>query len=410
MTNPLDSEQAVSRAPSLFILVCITLSGTFPLHVFVPALPSAARDLHASAAGIGLTITLYIIGLSAGQLVYGPLSDRYGRRPVLLAGLTLFAIASVAAACAPSLAWLELARVTQALGGCSGLVLGRAIARDSSGSTTLIRRLATLSIAMAIATAVAPVIGAQFVAHLGWRWIFITMSAANALVLLSVWRVVPETHVPSGEFRIRRYLRSYAHLLRTPSFLAYSIGGASATTGIYAFLSASPFILESHLGLSPQAFGFAYFSLVVGLASGQSAARRLAATLPARAALLIASAIMGAASLSLVVSYVSHSITLVSVMGPMIVMFFATGLSSPYAISSALDVDASVVGAAAGLYGCMQMAYGSLCTAFIGLAPNDPTITMIAALLLSSAIAWLAFRAAPRPPIVPDANDQSSMA
>jgi MFS transporter, DHA1 family, multidrug resistance protein len=410
MNTSSDAARPTVRAPSLLILVCITLSGTFPLHVFVPALPAAARELHASVAGIGLTITLYIVGLSAGQLVYGPLSDRYGRRPVLLAGLTLFALASVAAACAPSLAWLQLARITQALGGCSGLVLGRAIARDSSGSTTLIRRLATLSIAMAIATAVAPIIGAQFIAYLGWRWIFITMSAANALVLISVWLVVPETYVPSTDFRIRRYVRHYAHLLATPSFLAYSIGGASATTGIYAFLSASPFILESELGLSSQAFGFAYFSLVVGLASGQSVARRLAATLPARSALLFASAIMGAASLGLAFSYLSHSVTLVSVMGPMIIMFFATGLSSPYAISSALDVDASVVGAAAGLYGCLQMAYGSLCTAAIGLAPHDPTRSMIAALLLSSIIAWLSFKAAPRPPTLPETNDQSSMA
>ncbi|NIF55151.1 MULTISPECIES: multidrug effflux MFS transporter [Burkholderiaceae] len=413
MNTSCASTQTLVRAPSLFILVCITLSGTFPLHVFVPALPSAARDLHASTAGIGLTITLYIIGLSIGQLIYGPLSDRYGRRPVLLAGLTLFAIASVAAACAPSLKWLELARVLQALGGCSGLVLGRAIARDSSGSTTLIRRLATLSIAMAVATAVAPVIGAQFVAHLGWRWIFITMSATNVLVLVSVWLVVPETHVPSRNFRIGRYLISYTHLLRSPSFLAYSIGGASATTGIYAFLSASPFILESRLGLSPQAFGFAYFSLVVGLASGQSAAKHMAGSFPARSALLIAAAIMAGASLSLIVSYAANSITLVSVMVPMIVMFFATGLSSPYAISSALDVDASVVGAAAGLYGCLQMAYGSLCTAAIGLSPSDPTISMIVALIVSSAIAWFSFKAAPRPVALADAEevvDQSSIA
>jgi DHA1 family bicyclomycin/chloramphenicol resistance-like MFS transporter len=396
MSEPAAPFRSIVQSPSLFILVCITLSGTFPLHVFVPALPSAASDLHASTAGIGLTITLYVVGLSVGQLVYGPLSDRYGRRPVLLAGLSLFAVASVAAAFAPSLAGLECARLAQALGGCSGLVLGRAIARDSSGSTSLIRRLATLSIAMAVATAVAPIIGAQIVEHLGWRSIFSALSVVNVLVLFAVWLVVPETHSASRDFRMSRYLKSYLALLRSPAFVTHSLGGASATTGIYAFLSASPFILESRLGLSTRAFGFAYFSLVVGLASGQSTAKRLAGRVSARSALIVASLIMGAASISLLVSYWCDSLSVTSVVAPMIVMFFATGLSSPFAISSALDVDQSVVGAAAGLYGCLQMGYGALCTAAVGLSSSDPTASMIGALLVSSAIAGFAFKAAPR--------------
>jgi DHA1 family bicyclomycin/chloramphenicol resistance-like MFS transporter len=193
-----------------------------------------------------------------------------------------------------------------------------------------------------------------------------------------------------------RYLKSYLALLRSPAFVTHSLGGASATTGIYAFLSASPFILESRLGLSTRAFGFAYFSLVVGLASGQSTAKRLAGRVSARSALIVASLIMGAASIGLLVSYWCDSLSVTSVVAPMIVMFFATGLSSPFAISSALDVDQSVVGAAAGLYGCLQMGYGALCTAAVGLSSSDPTASMIGALLVSSAIAGFAFKAAPR--------------
>ncbi|WP_028205137.1 multidrug effflux MFS transporter [Paraburkholderia nodosa] len=401
------TSRAPVRAPSLFILVCITLSGTFPLHVFVPALPLAASELHTSSAGIGLTITLYVIGLSIGQLIYGPLSDRYGRRPVLLGGLALFVVASLAAAFAPSLKSLEFARIVQALGGCSGLVLGRAITRDSSGSTTLIRRLATLSIAMAVATAIAPIIGAQFVEHLGWRPIFLALSTVNVLILAAVWLRVPETHAASRGVKAGAYARSYLQLLRSPAFIAHSLGGASATTGIYAFLSASPFILEAKLGLSTQAFGFAYFSLVVGLASGQSTAKRLAGKVSARTALISASLIMGAASASLLVSWYFDTLTVAAVMAPMIVMFFATGLSSPFAISSALDVEPGVVGAAAGLYGCLQMGYGALCTAAVGLVPSNPMLSMIVALIVSSAIAWASFKAVPR---VVQPADQGSVA
>jgi DHA1 family bicyclomycin/chloramphenicol resistance-like MFS transporter len=384
-------------APPFFMLVCITLCGTFPLHVFIPALPSAAHDLGASTSSIGATITLYVIGLSIGQLVYGPLSDRYGRRPVLLAGLVLFTLASLGAAIAPTLEALEFARVAQAFGGCSGLVLGRAIARDVSGAITLIRRLASLSIAMAAATAIAPVIGALLVEHLGWRAIFFALSAVNATVLLCVWFTVPETRAVSGHHTLARYLAGYARLLRSPAFVSHTLGGASAGTGIYAFLSASPFILESHFGLSGAAFGCAYGVLVVGLACGQTTAKRIAGKVPARTALISSSLIMAAAAASLVVAYAAHEWTVVTVMAPMIVIFYATGLSSPFAISGALDVDASVVGAAAGLYGSLQMGYGAFCTAAAGLWPDNPAVSMIATLALSSAIAWLSFKSAPRP-------------
>ncbi|KWI47397.1 multidrug transporter CflA [Burkholderia pseudomultivorans] len=384
------------RAPSLFILVCITLSGTFPLHVFVPALPAAAQDLHANAARIGTTITVYVMGLSIGQLVYGPLSDRYGRRPVLLLGLTLFVCATLGATVSPSLAALEFARIAQALGGCAGLVLGRAIARDSSGSTALIRRLATLSISMAIATAVAPVIGGQLVAHFGWRSIFSVMTVVSMGVLAAVaWRV-PETHVPARDLGAGTYVRKYLQLLKTRAFVMSSIGGACSTTGIYAFLAASPFILETQLGMSANAFGFAYLLLVASLACGQSAAKRIAHSVPPRTALVAASLIMGGGSVSLAVSHAIHMWTAVTVMVPMLVIFFATGLSSPYAISSALDVDKSVAGAASGLYGSLQMGYGALCTGAINLHTVNPATSTIVVLLVSSGVAWLSFSSGPR--------------
>lgn len=395
-----DVDTPSELAPPFFILVCITLCGTFPLHVFIPALPSAAHELRTTASAISATITLYVIGLSIGQLVYGPLSDRYGRRPALLGGLMLFTLSSAGAAFAPTLETLELARVMQALGGCSGLVLGRAIARDVCTSATLIRRLATLSIAMAAATAIAPVIGAQLVLHLGWRAIFYALGALNALVLLSVWYMVPETREVSDRHSLARYMHSYVRLLKSPAFVSYTVGGSSAGTGIYAYLSASPFILEKHFGLSAQAFGFSYCLLVVGLACGQSTAKRIAGHVCPRAALFSASALMAAASASLAVAYLVHAWSVVTVMAPMVVMFYATGLSSPFAISGALDVDTSMVGAAAGLYGSLQMGYGALSTLAASFLPGNPALSMIAALGVSSIIAGLAFRFAPRTPLV----------
>ena len=147
------------RAVPLWLLGLFTLSGTLGMHIFVPALPAAAKDLHATPAALELTISLYILGLAVGQLVYGPASDRFGRRPTLLVGLSIFTIASVAALFAPDTNTLILARFFQAIGGCSGLVLARAIIRDTSQAHEAARRLALTNLLVTAGPAVAPLIG-----------------------------------------------------------------------------------------------------------------------------------------------------------------------------------------------------------------------------------------------------------
>src|SRR3954454_23593720 len=145
--------------PPLWLLVLITLSGTLAMHMFVPALPSAAVDLGASVAAMQTTISLYILGLAFGQLVYGPLSDRFGRRPTLMLGLALYTAAGLAATLAPGVGALIAARLVQALGGCAGLVLGRAMVRDTAEAKDAVRRLALLTLMMMAGPGVAPLIG-----------------------------------------------------------------------------------------------------------------------------------------------------------------------------------------------------------------------------------------------------------
>ena len=139
------SDARAATAPPLWLLVIITVSGTMGMHMFVPALPQAAQGLAASAGQMQMAISIYIIGLAVGQLVYGPVSDAFGRRPLLMVGLSLYAVGGVAAALAPGLRTLLIARLLQALGGCAGLALGRAIVRDTTRADTAVRQLALLN-------------------------------------------------------------------------------------------------------------------------------------------------------------------------------------------------------------------------------------------------------------------------
>src|SRR6185312_9619140 len=188
--------RAGQKAP-LWLLVLITISGTLAMHMFIPALPAAGRDFGASVAAMQLTISVYILGLAGGQLVYGPLSDAFGRRPLLIVGLALYVVAGLAAAVATNVHTLVAARLFQALGGCAGLVLGRAIVRDTAPAGEAVRDLALLNLVMMIGPGLAPLLGPLLVVGLGWRSIFVLLAALGAATFLFSWRLLPETGRPT---------------------------------------------------------------------------------------------------------------------------------------------------------------------------------------------------------------------
>src|ERR1700680_1602236 len=180
-------------APSLGLLIAVTMTGTMAMHIFVPAMPAAAVDLGASPSLIQSTITLYIVGWAVGQLIYGPLSDRFGRRPILLFSLALYVLGLVLAIPVASVGALIGARVLQSLGACGALVLGRAMVRDSSTGNDAVRRLAALMIAMTMTPAIAPAIGGLISGWFGWRAIFAALAIIVASLLLLIAFTLPET-------------------------------------------------------------------------------------------------------------------------------------------------------------------------------------------------------------------------
>ncbi len=381
LTTPLMRRNA--RAPFI-LLVAMTACGTLGMHVIIPALPAMASALDMSVATAQLTITLYLIGLAAGQLLYGPVSDRFGRRPVVLAGLTLFTAASITTAIAPNATILIGARILQSIGGCAGLVLGRAAVRDGAAPDQAAGQLALLTLVMSMVPAIAPAIGGFITGWYGWRASYVLLALIGGLTLLACLIRLPETRAPDAGGS-RSLVRGYVRLLRSRRFLGYAIGGACSTTAFYGFMSASPFIFERQLHQSPQNMGLYYLVLMGGVALGSFGANRLAGRVPVSRALRIANGICVLGASLFVLVDVTGMLSPVSVVSTVTVFMIGAGMASPFALAGSVSVNPQAIGAASGMYGFFQMGYGMICT-IVAETWHPGAVYPVAAILLGSAL------------------------
>jgi len=382
-----------TRAP-FAVVVAVTACGTLGMHLIIPALPATATALGVSAPVIQLTITLYLIGLAAGQVLYGPISDRFGRRPVLILGLGLFTLAGLATAAAPSAGVLIGARIVQSLGGCAGLVLGRAIVRDAAAPDRAAAQLALLTLVMSMAPAIAPAIGGYAAARAGWRASFALLAVVGALSTALAVLFMPETNRGGG--RGRPVIGPSLRLLRSPGFCGYAIGGACTTTSFYAFMAASPFILMDRLHQSEQRVGLYYMLLMLGVATGGLLANRVAGRLRVSTALRIANMIAVLSAAAFLAATVADRLSVVSVIGSIAFFMVGAGLASPFAITGAVSVNPQAIGAASGLYGFVQMSYGALCTVAVETWRPGSVLTVAFVLLGSALVGQAAFSLAVR--------------
>jgi DHA1 family bicyclomycin/chloramphenicol resistance-like MFS transporter len=379
----------------LWLLALMVFSGTLGMHIFVPALPSAAVDLGASAGTMQWTVTLYILGLAGGQLVYGPLSDRFGRRPVLMGGLALYTLSGLAAALAPEAHALILARLFQAFGGCAGLVLGRAIVRDTATPSEAAKRLALMNLMVTVGPSVAPLVGGLLASGLGWRSVFYFLFALGLTGLVCSWLLLPETGQPGSNTSARVLMRNYRQLLASPAFLGYSVGGGCATTSMYAFIASAPFIFVDQLHRSIHEASICIALLVSGIWLGSALTSHLISRVSVERLLVrsnlasvIAAAVFLAGTLS---GHLSVPFTIVTIF----VFTVGVGMAAPTALTQAISVDPRVIGSASGLYGFAQMTVGAFCTSLAALGSNP---ALAAGLVLTGAgiVAQLSFWMASR--------------
>jgi DHA1 family bicyclomycin/chloramphenicol resistance-like MFS transporter len=377
------------RAP-LWLLALVVFVATFTMHIFVPALPHAAEDLHAGIATMQLTVSLYIVGLAVGQLVYGPIADRFGRRSTLIGGLFLYTVAGIAAAVAPSAQALIVARLFQAFGGCAGMVIGRAIVRDTAPPGETARRLALMNLMVTVGPALAPLAGGALSVFVGWRSIFFLLASLGVANALFVWLLLSETGGRGLSPNFRTLARHYGHLIASPAFLGYSIGGGCATTTTYAFVAASPFIFVHDLHRPVHEVGVYIAGLISGIWLGSVLASRLISRVPLKRLLIGANLLSIAAAAVFLVAVLTGALSVALVIGAMFIYTVGVGVAAPVALAQAVSVNPHVIGSASGLYGFAQMAVGAICTTLVGIG-SEPALATAIVLVGAGIVAQISF-------------------
>jgi DHA1 family bicyclomycin/chloramphenicol resistance-like MFS transporter len=372
------------RLPPVWLLVGMTGIGPFTMQIMVPSLPGIAQALAAPAASVQLTVTLYLVAVALGQLVYGPLSDRYGRRPLLMGGLAVFTLASMAAAAAPTIGWLVLARVFQALGTCAGMVLARAVIRDCWPRDQAASVLGYVSMGMTVAPMAAPILGSLLEEHLGWRASMVACLGFGLPLALAAFLRLPETlPAPQPLPGPGAILAAYRALLAIPAFRAMAAVTACSTGVFFAFLGGAPYVVVQGMGHAPSTFAIAFATLSVLFALGNFLAGRLSQRLGVARMLSLGTGITTLGAVLALAAVAVLPPNLLLFFGPMCIVALGNGITQPNAVVGALSARPELAGTASALTGALQMGFGALMTALVGLVETGSglgtTIVMAAA-------------------------------
>jgi DHA1 family bicyclomycin/chloramphenicol resistance-like MFS transporter len=377
------------------LLAALSAIGPLTTDMYLPSLPDIARQLDASTAQVQFTISAYLIGFAVGQIFYGPVSDRHGRKPVLIAAIALFCVASLACALARSIEALIVARAFQALGGSGGIVLTRAIVRDIYSGARAGRELSLIGSVMALAPVLAPIAGGVLQTGFGWRAVFLTLVAAGLAGAGVIWLLLPETlNIRAAEpVSMPSMLRSYRVVTRHPAYLAY-LGITSASyAGLFAWISGAAFVLQNLYGLTPFDFGVAFAIGSLGYMTGSALAARIVVRFGLDGVLGLGGCACAAGGLGMVMAVAFGMTSWLSLVLPVAVYLAGLGMVLPQGIAGAMTPFPERAGAASSLFGFVQQSAAALCGAAVGWFLGQsawPLAAGVAAMGLATLGLWLA--------------------
>ncbi|MET9893300.1 multidrug effflux MFS transporter [Streptomyces sp. NPDC006465] len=395
---------APGRTGLLVTLILGGLTATPPLamDMYLPALPEVTGSLHAPAATVQLTLTACLAGMALGQLVVGPMSDRWGRRRPLLAGLAVYVVATVLCALATDVGLLVAFRLAQGLAGAAGIVIARAVVRDLYDGVAMARFFSTLMLISGVAPVVAPLIGGQILRVTDWRGVFVVLTAVGIALTAVVWAKLPETLPPAERHGggVGEALRAMRGLLADRVFAGYMLAGGFTFAALFAYISASPFVIQEIYGASPQTFSLLFGANSVGLViAGQVNGKLLVGRVALEKVLAVGLSlvVLAATALLLMSSGVLGTVGIAPVSAALFVLMSAMGLALPNTQALALMRVRHAAGSASALLGTSSFLIGAIASPLVGIAGERTAVPMAVVQLAAALVAVTCFVGLCRP-------------
>ncbi|MBL1119194.1 multidrug effflux MFS transporter [Streptomyces sp. 110] len=393
VTAPLTAQRRTSLLVT-FVLGGLTALPALSMDMYLPALPEVTDALHSSAATAQLTLTACLMGMALGQLVVGPMSDKWGRRRPLLIGMVIYVIATAICAFAPTAELLIGFRLLQGLAGSAGIVIARAIVRDLYDGIAMARFFSTLMLISGVAPIAAPVIGGQILRFTDWRGVFVFLTVIGALLTLVVWRFLGET-LPVERRQdggLGQTLRTMRGLLADRVFAGYMLAGSFAFAALFAYVSGSSFVVQEIYGASPQTFSLLFGLNSIGLIGmGQINGRVLVGRVNMDKVLTVALTLIALAATALLI--LSAGVFGEAGLGPvaacLFVLMSSMGLAMPNTNASALMRTPHAAGSASALLGTSTFLLGAVASPLVGIA-GETTAVPMAVVQLACALAAMA--------------------
>lgn len=401
MADVNSERQSLGRAGAvrlILILGALTAFAALSIDMYLPAFPALQDHFGASPGAVQATLAVFFLGLAGGQAVFGPLSDRYGRRRPLLAGIVLYVGASFFCAMAPGIEALILARFIQAIGCCAGMVIARAMVADLFEERESARVFSFLMLVMGMAPILAPLIGSQLLVVFGWPSIFWGLGLFGLACLLAAGFGLGETLPPERRSRggLGNALRVYRHLLRERSYLAFVATGSLSSAGMFAYITGSPFVFIGLYGMSPQNFGLLFGLNAVAILAASQINVRLLRHFSGRRILRAAVVLQLVAGLTLLAAALTGFGGLFGLAVPLFFGIGSLGFIMPNSTAAAMSRVKGHGGAGSALYGVTQFTFAAMAGSLVGLLQNGSAVPMALAIAGLTSTAFLVARAATR--------------
>lgn len=390
-----DTPDATRRRPSLAVLIAISCVGPMALNIYVPSMPQIQAAFGTDDATIQLTLSLYLIAVAVSQLIYGPLSDRHGRRPIVLLGLVLFVLGSALAALSTSIEMLIAARILQACGGSAGLVLARAVVRDLFDRTRAASMLGYMTMTMVLVPMVSPMIGGWLDMLFSWRASFAFSAIVGAGVTLLAWaRLYESNHNRTSERGAAAFVAGYPELLKSPAFLGYAAASALTISIYMAFLGIAPFLMVGVLGQTPAQYGLYFMLPAFCYAAGNFLAGRYSEKIGIDRMIRWGNLIVLGSAVMMAVWIPIFGLSPLALFVPMATISIGQGMALPNCMAGGVSVNPARAGAASGLMGATQLGYSAIVTTILGGLGTSAATPYVIYSLAASALAPLCHQAA----------------